>query len=141
MNQSLASVELAQAAKLLPDGDRLLTILNKPKRILKKELTITRDNGQKERFMGIRVQHNDLLGPFKGGIRFHPSVSVEEVTTLSLLMTLKCALMGLPLGGSKGGSPQSLPLADFTVLLSTTDEFNLLQPLRDRMRLTLRFEY
>jgi Holliday junction DNA helicase RuvB len=45
------------------------------------------------------------------------------------------------LGGSKGGSPQSLPLADFTVLLSTTDEYNLLQPLRDRMRLTLRFEY
>jgi glutamate dehydrogenase (NAD(P)+) len=56
-------------------------------------------------FTGYRIQHNNTLGPFKGGIRYHPDVTLDEITALAMLMTWKCALMGLPYGGSKGGIP------------------------------------
>lgn len=61
------------------------------------------DNGDVKFFNGYRVQYNDALGPAKGGIRFHPDVDLEEVKMLSFLMALKCSLVGLPFGGSKGG--------------------------------------
>lgn len=69
------------------------------------------DDGRTEVFEGYRVQHDNALGPTKGGIRYHPEVSLMEVTALSMLMTWKCALMGLPYGGAKGGvrcDPQTL---------------------------------
>jgi glutamate dehydrogenase (NAD(P)+) len=63
------------------------------------------DDGRLQVFTGYRVQHNNTLGPAKGGVRYHPDVTLEETTALAMLMTWKCALMGLPYGGSKGGIP------------------------------------
>jgi glutamate dehydrogenase (NAD(P)+) len=61
------------------------------------------DDGGVNVFTGYRVQHNDVLGPFKGGLRYHPSVNLGEVSALAMWMTWKCSLVGLPLGGAKGG--------------------------------------
>jgi glutamate dehydrogenase (NAD(P)+) len=61
------------------------------------------DDGQVHVFTGYRVQHNDVLGPFKGGVRYHPAVTLGEVSALAMWMTWKCSLVGLPLGGAKGG--------------------------------------
>jgi glutamate dehydrogenase (NAD(P)+) len=63
------------------------------------------DDGSLKVFTGYRVQHNNTLGPFKGGIRYHPDVTLDDITALAMLMTWKCALMGLPYGGAKGGIP------------------------------------
>ena len=61
------------------------------------------DNGELKIFRGFRVQHNDSAGPYKGGIRYHQEVDMEEVKALATLMTFKCAVVGIPLGGGKGG--------------------------------------
>ena len=61
------------------------------------------DDGRVEVFEGYRVQHNTERGPAKGGIRFHPDVSLDEVKALAMLMTWKCAVVGIPFGGGKGG--------------------------------------
>lgn len=66
-------------------------------------LTITMDTGKKKVFRGWRIQHNSALGPYKGGIRFHPETVREEVQALATLMSIKCAVAGLPYGGGKGG--------------------------------------
>ena len=63
------------------------------------------DDGRLQVFTGYRVQHNNTLGPCKGGVRYHPDVTLDEITALAMLMTWKCALMGLPYGGAKGGIP------------------------------------
>jgi glutamate dehydrogenase (NAD(P)+) len=73
------------------------------------------DDGTTKVFEGIRVQHNDARGPFKGGIRFHPSADADDVRALAMLMTWKCAVVDLPLGGAKGAivcDPRSLSLAE-----------------------------
>ncbi len=77
--------------------------LRKPKRVLKKRLSIKLDNGKSESFMAFRSQHNDARGPFKGGIRFHPEVTEDEVKALSFWMSVKCAVVDIPYGGGKGG--------------------------------------
>jgi len=64
---------------------------------------VVMDNGKKQLFTGYRVQHNNALGPYKGGIRFHQNVSKDEVQALATLMSIKCAIAGLPYGGGKGG--------------------------------------
>ena len=74
-----------------------------PRRSLIVSVPIQRDSGELEVFTGYRVQHSMVLGPSKGGIRYHPEVDLDEVTGLAMLMTWKCALMGLPYGGAKGG--------------------------------------
>ncbi|MDF1662050.1 MAG: Glu/Leu/Phe/Val dehydrogenase [Planctomycetota bacterium] len=79
------------------------TILKEPKNIIQVNFPVRLDNGKYKLFQGYRVQHNNLLGPFKGGIRYSPLVSLNEVKALAALMTWKCALVGLPLGGGKGG--------------------------------------
>ena len=66
-------------------------------------IPVKMDDGKVEVFTGYRTQHCDVLGPFKGGIRFHPEVTAEKVKALSTLMTLKCSLVGVPFGGGKGG--------------------------------------
>lgn len=78
--------------KVLTEPDRLL-VVNIP----------TRVGGKVEVFQGYRVQHSNARGPYKGGIRYHPSVELEEVTALAALMTWKCALLNVPYGGAKGG--------------------------------------
>ncbi|NTU73899.1 Glu/Leu/Phe/Val dehydrogenase [Candidatus Roizmanbacteria bacterium] len=66
-------------------------------------MTIRMDDGRRKVFKGFRTQHNSALGPYKGGIRFHPNVSHEEVQALATLMSIKCAVAGIPFGGGKGG--------------------------------------
>lgn len=77
--------------------------LRYPKRALIVTVPVKMDNGAVKTFTGYRVQHDTTLGPAKGGIRFHPEVNLGEVSSLAMLMTWKCALMGLPYGGAKGG--------------------------------------
>lgn len=78
---------------------RLLT----PQRALIVSIPVRMDDGSVKNFVGYRVQHNNARGPFKGGIRYHEEVSLGEVSALAMLMTFKCAVVGLPLGGAKGG--------------------------------------
>lgn len=80
-----------------------ITTLRNPRRSIAINVPVTLEDGEQKTFHGWRVQYNDVLGPTKGGLRFHPSVNEEEVTELAFLMTVKCALAGLPYGGAKGG--------------------------------------
>lgn len=77
--------------------------LRRPDRALIVSVPARMDNGKVHVFTGYRVQHNDVLGPFKGGIRYNPEVNLGEVSALAMWMTWKCSLVGLPLGGAKGG--------------------------------------
>jgi glutamate dehydrogenase/leucine dehydrogenase len=81
----------------------LFKILKKPQREIKVHLPLKRDNGEIEIFEGYRIQHNNFLGPYKGGIRYFSEVNEDEIKTLAFLMTIKCSLVNLPLGGAKGG--------------------------------------
>jgi glutamate dehydrogenase len=83
--------------------ENIYHILKKPIRVLEVSIPVRMDSGEIRNFTGYRSQHLDILGPTKGGIRFHPKVSVEEVKALSIWMTLKSAILNLPLGGGKGG--------------------------------------
>jgi glutamate dehydrogenase/leucine dehydrogenase len=74
-----------------------------PQRVIKGRLSIKGKDGKKKVFQAFRIQHNDARGPFKGGIRFHQNVSQDEVQALATLMSLKCAVAGIPYGGAKGG--------------------------------------
>lgn len=105
-----AQKQLSQVAKLLRKYyqdkkrfDLAIEVLNSPQDFHQSELKITMDDGRVEKFTAYRSQHNNARGPYKGGIRFHPLVSVEEVKALSLWMTWKCAVTGIPYGGAKGG--------------------------------------
>ncbi len=93
-------VEAAETMKLDPNIAERLKV---PKRALIVSVPIRLDDGTIRCFEGYRVQHNMTLGPGKGGIRFHPEVNLSEVAGLAMLMTFKCSLVGLPLGGAKGG--------------------------------------
>lgn len=81
----------------------LLELLKSPQRELTVRFPVKMDSGSIKVFTGYRVQYNDALGPFKGGIRFHWNVNLDEVRALAAWMTWKCSVMGLPYGGSKGG--------------------------------------
>lgn len=94
---------LEKAAQALNLDERNLENFKKPKCVLKFLLNIKMDNGKSKIFCAYRVQHNNDLGPFKGGIRFHPVVNLEEMKALSLMMTLKNAIVDIPFGGAKGG--------------------------------------
>jgi glutamate dehydrogenase (NAD(P)+) len=90
------------AAKLNLDVN-VASRLRRPHRALIVSVPTRMDDGRVHVFTGYRVQHNDVLGPFKGGIRYHPAVNLGEVSALAMWMTWKCSLVGLPLGGAKGG--------------------------------------
>ncbi|MCG3125429.1 MAG: Glutamate dehydrogenase [Phycisphaerae bacterium] len=90
------------AADVLNLDPNTASRLRRPERIMIVSVPIRRDNGKIEVFTGYRAQHNDSLGPYKGGIRYHQDVDVGEVSALAMSMTWKCALVGLPLGGAKG---------------------------------------
>ncbi len=80
-----------------------IDILKNPKRIITANLPVKMDNGEVKIFQAYRVQHNDLRGPFKGGIRYHPNVSLDEVKALAFWMTFKTTVIDIPMGGGKGG--------------------------------------
>ena len=107
--------QLDQVAARLELDPVLHQHLRHPKRSLIVSVPIQRDSGDLEVFTGYRVQHSMILGPSKGGIRYHPEVDLNEVTALAMLMTWKCALMGLPYGGAKGGvrcDPRALSIRE-----------------------------
>jgi glutamate dehydrogenase (NAD(P)+) len=85
---------------LSPD---LLSIIETPERVLEVSIPVRMDDGHIEVFKGYRVQHSSVRGPCKGGIRYHPAVTVDEVKALAGWMTLKCAVVDIPFGGGKGG--------------------------------------
>jgi len=80
-----------------------LEILRKPERIIEVSLPVIMDDGSLKVFTGYRVQYNNILGPYKGGIRYHPKVNLDEVKALAFWMTIKCAVADIPYGGGKGG--------------------------------------
>jgi glutamate dehydrogenase (NAD(P)+) len=100
---TVAQEQLKIAAEKLDLDPGIHEILKNPKRSIRVAVTIKMDDCSIGVFHGVRVQHWDVKGPFKGGIRYHPSVTLEDVTALSMLMTWKCAIADLPYGGAKGG--------------------------------------
>jgi glutamate dehydrogenase (NAD(P)+) len=98
-----ALAQLGRAAKALNLDPGMHRFLRQPERTLIVSVPVTMDDDRLEVFTGYRVQHSTGRGPGKGGIRFHPSVTLEEVEGLAMLMTFKCAVTDLPLGGAKGG--------------------------------------
>lgn len=94
--------QLNTAAKYL-QGVNKLEILKQPQRILNVAIPVKMDDGSVKIFQGYRVQYNNARGPYKGGIRFHADVSMDEVKALGFWMAMKCSVADLPLGGSKGG--------------------------------------
>lgn len=100
---------------LMDVDEEVFLRLSQPKRSFKVSIPVRMDDGRLEIFTGYRVQYNDTRGPTKGGIRFHPGVTLDEVTSLSFWMTIKCAVVGLPFGGAKGGvtvNPKQLSLLE-----------------------------
>jgi glutamate dehydrogenase (NAD(P)+) len=100
---AVAVAQFDEAAERLGLSQAMRAILRKPKRELTVNFPVRMDNGDVEMFTGYRVQHNINRGPAKGGIRFSPEVSLDEVRALAMWMTWKCAVVGIPFGGAKGG--------------------------------------
>ncbi len=94
---------LDRAAALVDIPDYVRVILSQPKNEIIVHFPVRMDSGDVRLFKGYRIQHSNLLGPFKGGIRYHESVSLDDLKALAAMMTWKCALMQLPYGGGKGG--------------------------------------
>ncbi|MGC2561407.1 MAG: Glu/Leu/Phe/Val dehydrogenase [Nitrososphaeraceae archaeon] len=100
---SVALKQLDEASKIIGIDKGMHDVLAQPKRILIVSIPTRMDNDEIHVFTGFRSQHNDARGPFKGGIRYHPQVSIDEVKALSMWMTWKCAIANIPYGGGKGG--------------------------------------
>src|SRR5262245_31934081 len=94
---------LRGAFDLLKLGAEYEALLITPKREVRVELCMRMDDGRIGNFIGYRVQHDDSRGPYKGGLRYHPDVDIDEVRSLASLMTWKTAVIGVPFGGAKGG--------------------------------------
>ena len=94
---------LDEAAEILNLDPNIHEFLRKPKRTVIVSIPVKKDDGTVKVFTGVRVQHSNARGPYKGGIRYYPTVDVDEVTALAMLMTFKCAVTDLPYGGAKGG--------------------------------------
>ena len=99
----MALEQFQKAADIMKLDPNVQEILRKPRRILSINFPVKMDDGRILLYQGFRSQHNNALGPYKGGIRFHPNVTIDEVKALSMWMTWKCAVAGIPFGGAKGG--------------------------------------
>jgi len=100
---TVALSQLKLACKKLQLDSGMHKMLSLPKRSISVSIDIRMDNGTVGVFNGLRVQHWDARGPFKGGIRYFPNITIDEVTALAMLMTWKCAIANIPFGGAKGG--------------------------------------
>ncbi|MEK7190276.1 MAG: Glu/Leu/Phe/Val dehydrogenase [Patescibacteria group bacterium] len=98
-----AMAQLDKVAKIKDFGGEFITRLRQPDRDIRISIPIKMDNGSLKIFEGYRVEYNNLLGPYKGGIRYHPETEINEVKALAFWMALKCAVAGIPMGGGKGG--------------------------------------
>ncbi|HXV69287.1 MAG TPA: Glu/Leu/Phe/Val dehydrogenase [Nitrospira sp.] len=132
----LAVAQFDQAAEAMHLDPNLRERLKLPQRSLVVSLPVRMDDGRVEVFTGYRVQHDSSRGPSKGGIRYHPDVSLGEVAALAMWMTWKCALAGLPYGGAKGGiqvAPKQLTRAELQRLTRryAAEIFPLIGPDKD----------
>ncbi len=100
---TVALSQLKLASKKLDLDVGMHKMLCQPKRSITVSIDVRMDNGSVGVFSGVRVQHWDARGPFKGGIRYYPGITLDEVTALAMLMTWKCAIADIPFGGAKGG--------------------------------------
>jgi len=110
------------AIDMLDISESLAQSIERPFRVVKTDLTFELDNGQLANFTAFRVQHNNSLGPMKGGLRYHPTVDENEVHSLASLMTWKTSLLRLPFGGAKGGiscDPTSMSSAELERMTKT----------------------
>ena len=110
-----ALVQFNRAAKIIKLTSDQIALIREPRRIVECKLPVRMDDGSIHAFKGYRVHHNIARGPAKGGVRFHPDVSLDEVKALAFWMTFKCATIGIPMGGGKGGvivAPTKLSLGD-----------------------------
>lgn len=108
MSQSSNLIESTQsvihkALDMLGYEESMYELIKEPERVLTVKIPVKMDDGSTQVFTGFRAQHSDAAGPTKGGVRFHPDVNREEVVALSMWMTLKAGIVGLPYGGGKGG--------------------------------------
>ncbi len=132
----LAVAQFEEAAERLGLDRNLRARLKLPQRALIVSVPIRMDDGNVKAFLGYRVQHDMALGPSKGGVRFHPDVNLGEVAALAMWMTWKCALVGLPYGGAKGGirvAPEKLSRAELQRLTRryTAEILPLIGPEKD----------
>jgi len=107
--------QIRRASDLMNLDQEVLDVLSVPQRKIEVNIPVRMDDGTLKIFQGFRVQHNNYMGPYKGGIRFHQQVDLQEVLALSAWMTIKCSVVGIPLGGSKGGiivDPKTLSEAE-----------------------------
>lgn len=127
---------LDEAAGKIELDENLLRIIKEPKKVTIVKLPIHMDDGSFQVFTGYRVQHSIVRGPGKGGIRYHPDVNLDEVKSLSAWMTWKCAIMGIPFGGAKGGitcDPKKMSENELERLTRryTADLFDVIGPEKD----------
>ena len=99
----IARKQVKTACDRLNADPAVYEILKNPQRALEVSFPVKLDNGTVKTFTGYRSQHNNAVGPYKGGVRFHPNVNFDEVKALSIWMTIKCCVAGIPYGGGKGG--------------------------------------
>ncbi|WP_042277649.1 Glu/Leu/Phe/Val family dehydrogenase [[Clostridium] dakarense] len=99
----IARLQVKNACDKLGADPAVYEILKNPMRVMEVSFPVKMDDGTTKSFTGYRSQHNNACGPFKGGLRFHPAVCMDEVKALSTWMTFKCSVVGIPYGGGKGG--------------------------------------
>ena len=133
---SVALEQLRLAAEKLKLDPGIHAMLKVPKRSLTVAVSTKMDDGKIGVFQGCRVQHMDARGPFKGGIRYHPNVTLDEVTALSMWMTWKCSVMDIPYGGAKGGiccNPKKMSRNELENMTRryTSMIFDIIGPYRD----------
>ncbi len=131
-----AMQQVDMAAEMLNLDSGICEMLKRPTRSVIVAVPIRRDNGEINVFTGVRVQHNKARGPYKGGVRYHPDVTLEEVTALAMWMTWKCAIADLPYGGAKGGvrcNPKELSVGELERLTRryATMILNIIGPYQD----------
>jgi glutamate dehydrogenase (NAD(P)+) len=132
----LARQQLHRVGETFGIDQNLISVLTKCKKSVEVSIPVTMDDGSVAVFRGLRVTHNIARGPSKGGIRYHPAVTVDEVKSLAMWMTWKCALMGLPFGGAKGGvvcDPKTMSRGELERLTRryTSEIINEIGPERD----------
>jgi glutamate dehydrogenase (NAD(P)+) len=132
----IAKAQLRRVGEVFAIDENLIRVLSQCKKGVEVSIPVSMDDGSTNVFIGYRITHNIARGPSKGGIRYHPDVTLDEVKSLSMWMTWKCALMGLPFGGAKGGvicDPKRLSVGELERLTRryTSEIINDIGPERD----------
>ena len=128
--------QLQRVATIFDIDADLVRVLAECKKAVEVSIPVSMDDGSTRVFTGYRVTHNSARGPSKGGIRYHADVTLDEVKALAMLMTWKCALMGIPFGGAKGGvvvDPKQLSRSELERMTRryTSEIINEIGPERD----------